>query len=512
MTMSGTSEKAGGVLDRATFRKMWAEVAEENTKNFANIGEGPTFDNYMRKGREIELKAFGPEPVAPEMPAPVDRRTLKYPAQAAKAEAQYAKAMAEYEAATKAVVPDRILNLTEEWQLRRGVDDSIIWKGADAERIRQNDLLRDVRSKMRDHMEGTLEQHGALDAWKIASKDYQGSQILKDIADYNVNREMRVNSWSLRGSIMTGAGASAGGAIAGLPGAIIGGAVGKIATAAMIKHGSGLAVHGLDTAIEAAEILERGFNSTGEKLDKIPAFMSGLTSAEAAAARKETLPSRAVMELWGFDKQDKDSTPEAYSKFADHIVRAIANPQKIAENLSKQAAALAPGNAKVQQAYVERGMGVLTYMAGQIQPSSQPGGGLFGSKKKLHPSDAKISSLMAQAEIAALGPFALLTHIERGTLTDAHVKASMGMFPSTTREMVGRMGLWGTQNPDLELPPRARAQLGKLMGVTFDKSYGNIAGYQATFIPPQEKQGKAPRVSASKLPGMQTDTGRISDR
>jgi curved DNA-binding protein CbpA len=98
-------------------------------------------------------------------------------------------------------------------------------------------------------------------------------------------------------------------------------------------------------------------------------------------------------------------------------------------------------------------------------------------------TDAQELAFRDKAEIVA-SPMAAMTHMQQGTLSDAHLDALKTNYPVIYDEMKKQIMTYAAAHPDIKLPMAERASVAKFLGVPLDAfdSPDSIRALQATYV------------------------------
>lgn len=258
---------------------------------------------------------------------------------------------------------------------------------------------------------------------------------------------------------------------------------------------------------------EQSMKRAGAELDKVPSILDRLASVSAArGAAIEAAPMSALARFAG-DHDGKKSREDQYEALSTKITEARANLERTADRMASLSSGFADGGApNIAAAYTRKQQQALEYLfATMPKPTELPG--LFASKKKRPPPEREILAWERRVE-AALDPFSVLAHLERGTLAREHLETMQELSPALLAQIRERIVQYAAdpKAPELTGPARARVEmLLDMVGTT--PSTSSMRRLQDNFAGQEEAQklgggGAGPM----KAPDLQTNAQRIMSR
>src|SRR4029077_9833103 len=103
-------------------------------------------------------------------------------------------------------------------------------------------------------------------------------------------------------------------------------------------------------------------------------------------------------------------------------------------------------------------------------------------------------------------PMRAMVHMQRGTLSDAHLDALGAVYPKILGAMRDEILQTAADHPELKLPLPERRSVGKLLGSPLDEMSAHLPALQATYSTgqtgqsPQPKGQRAPKRNLKNMP------------
>lgn len=409
------------------------------------------------------------------------------------------------------------LGVQDVLKIRRDLDALIY-----GEKMPSPDQVDASYKAIRGILKGTLERSAGelegpeyLQRLDKLNRDFQVLSILQNGAKKNVGRDITNRSVSLTdyisGNAATSVGSAVGHAIGGPLGGVVAGpavtALGTFGNKWMRENYNRLAVQGAEKF--GVLFAEQAMKRAGERLDEIPSILDRMGKATPSKEVRETFPARVLARFAG-EHDAPDRTREAeYEMLSTRLAQTAADLEGMTSKIASLTAPFSDGGApKIAEAYAARQQAVLQHLL-ETMPKVQETPALFGSKRKTYPPEREILGWIRRVEVTQ-DPFAVLRHLEAGTLTREHVETLSRVSPWLLGEIRKRILDRAADPKAPVLSSLARSKVQLLLGMEAS-SPDSLRRLQS--MAPQDDAGKIrPLRSASKVPSEQTSIQRISMR
>lgn len=196
-------------------------------------------------------------------------------------------------------------------------------------------------------------------------------------------------------------------------------------------------------------------------------------------------------------------SPEAQDdRLASRLASLAANPQAMVAATSAASAPIAAGSPQLGAAYQEQLRTALQYLHDAVPKPAAPPPPF--APDDWTPTAADKLAFHDKAEIVN-NPMRALVHMQRGTLSDAHLDALQAVYPRVLGQIRSEILATAAKNPDLKLPAPERRSAAKLLGMPLDTMSQHLAALQSVYAAPapqpQPKTPRAPR-GAAKIKNM----------
>jgi hypothetical protein len=302
------------------------------------------------------------------------------------------------------------------------------------------------------------------------------------------------------------------GSLAGPGGAIVGSQIGKVPGIALdfmakkwMEDKGLVAISAIAkrAAKEGPEVFSAVMASEGAK--RLEATMGAVQDTIRNMAVRgivNTNPSNAsdhMRHLLGGSVQGLDAD-QSYGKLSQRLTNLANNPTALAAATSNAAAPFGAGSPQLGAAYQAQIMQAIQYLHAALPKPPAPAAPF--EPDDWAPSAQDKLAFHDKAEIVN-NPMRAMIHMERGTLSDAHLDALQQVYPSVLGEMRNSILAFSAKHPDVKLPLSERRSVGKILGTPLDAISQNLPALQATWshAPTQQPPGmKAPKGKIKNMP------------
>lgn len=364
---------------------------------------------------------------------------------------------------------------------------------------------------------GTELTENLANAKATAAKEIDRAEVLQQTQNAILSRQgAGVNPLPVELAQRVGAGALVGGAIGGVPGALVGGGI----TSALQKYGA--ITTNPKTAIEFLNTLDRMKSADkdriaqwiksilGEAEKRAPGAKAAiergnekaaariLATRKSAEAGVETLANkleaatpglmRRILPAVSYADVTNSKPEEWWARTQKSLSTAQADPQRLAARLSDETASLGETLPALAQAVTAQQLRVINYLAERMPKNPRP---YVLGQREWTPTKGELKAFR-DIVLVATKPDALLPLLTIGLATRAQVDAVRELWPKKfedTRAQVTQ-AVMTAASEGKPVPYKARIRLGQLLGVPMDPS--QEPGFSAWI-----QQGRA-RVQAAQ--------------
>lgn len=198
------------------------------------------------------------------------------------------------------------------------------------------------------------------------------------------------------------------------------------------------------------------------------------------------------------------SHEQQYAKLTNRLAELQSNPAALAEVAGQVSSPFATTAPEVAQAYQQKISQVVQYLQASVPKAPAPP--LPFAPNNWAPTPTDLMAFHDKAQIVA-NPMKLIQHMQRGTLSDAHMEAAQTIYPAMLSRMRGEVMAFHAKNPGVLLPLAERQSVAKLLGAPLDPTQQpeNLVALQASYDqqangPPHggQSQRKAPKALKDK--------------
>lgn len=313
-----------------------------------------------------------------------------------------------------------------------------------------------------------------------------GEGFLDKIKDRNVLDSF--NKEYVQGSRKVNLMATMLGALGGVGGAFVGGAGGAVAGAlggaALDNYGGKLLKGFIDRNPNAAGLLfaERAIKKTADKIDQIPAILSGAKKPEV----KRIYSMSAVWRLLDPDTEpdlsNRKMTIENIEKVDSKIREILVNNDSFESAVGSLISPLSEGGApNISQSLTVGTRKALEYLYTKVPREPAPSSP-FSPKIDWTPSDYELQAFGQAVQIAD-NPMSVLDEYAQGTLSQEHMDALQNMYPNVYMAIQNKIMEYAASGEAKPLDYGQRMNLSLLAGVPLDTSLSQseIATMQSRF-------------------------------
>jgi hypothetical protein len=328
---------------------------------------------------------------------------------------------------------------------------------------------------------------------------------------------LHMGEGGIAGKATQAIGAGIGGLIGGPTGALVGMAAGKVAGLPLdylSKHwmeDKGLIVLSAlakTAAKEGPEVFSAVMASEGAK--RLEATMSGVqeTVRRMATAGIEATSTRTTEHMKSLLGSTSGLTgDQAYDKLGARLNDLASNPAALASATSAVSAPFASTAPEVAAAYQQQLAGAITYLHAAFPKPPAPPAPF--APQTWQPTAQDKMAFHDKAEIVA-NPMAAMAHVQRGTLSDAHLDALRTVYPAIYSQMATKVLEFSAAHPDVKLALPERSSVAKFLGGPLDTmdEPGKLQILQASYgagapnkAPDEQPSGSKPaRGKFEKMP------------
>lgn len=343
----------------------------------------------------------------------------------------------------------------------------------------------------------------------------EGQDFMTMIQDRNVLDAFAKGS--TQGSRKTLLGTLLGGAVGGPMGMPVGGAVGAVADV----YGGAMLKRAIDANRDVSGLLfsEKAMKRAAEQLDEIPDLLDRM-ARRVKPKNARAKASYAIQRLLG-DEEGKGRETTAAGDRHHHLERLntkaavlVSNPAAATQRLSEIIAPLERGGAPgIAAAFSRKASVALNYLH-QSMPRPPRPRSPFAPKVVYHPPAYELAAYEDKVQVAA-DPWTVLTELEHGTLTRAHVDALKVIYPGLHR-MIRDKVQDAVVSGVAPLAYGQRAKLSLLLDAPMDTSLTPeaIAYYQEPYVAASEAEGQGGgvKVKVDVADSMLTQADRLLSR
>lgn len=202
--------------------------------------------------------------------------------------------------------------------------------------------------------------------------------------------------------------------------------------------------------------------------------------------------------------QTQGLTPDAqHERLAARLTSLAANPEALAAATANASAPFAAGSPALGAAYQQQVATALQYLHAALPKPTAPPAPF--APDDWSPSAADKLAFHDKAEIVS-NPMRAMVHMQRGTLSDAHLDALGAVYPKILGAMRDEILQTAADHPDMKLPLPERRSVGKLLGSPLDEMSAHLPALHANYStgqsgqPPQPKSQRAPKGKIKNMP------------
>ena len=196
--------------------------------------------------------------------------------------------------------------------------------------------------------------------------------------------------------------------------------------------------------------------------------------------------------------------PDAqHDRLAARLTALAANPEAMAAATANASAPFAAGSPELGAAYQEQVRTALQYLHDAMPKPAAPPPPF--APDDWEPSAADKLAFHDRAEIVS-NPMRAMVHMQRGTLSEAHLDALGAVYPKILGTMRDEILQTAADNPDLKLPLPERRSVAKMLGQPLDTMSEHLPALQASYATggqgqPQQPNGqRAPKGRIRNMP------------
>jgi hypothetical protein len=371
----------------------------------------------------------------------------------------------------------------EDVKRQRGAIDDLITNWGAEEKVKQR-FIRETRNALEEGIEARI---GAISPDDLANyKDlkvrYGYLEDAERIAKKAAAREAKNNDFGLTSFISMGAG----GAVAGIPGAI--GAF--VAREGARRYGNQVMASMYDR-VSGVLLAEQAMKRTAEAMDKLPEVLSRMS--EKVKVPASSLSSAAVLRLMTGDAEVKnESADKRLERFTEKAAIWAADPGKFSDKISEIVSPISNNGApEIGAAFNQKLSQAFGYLWSELPKADRPQSP-FQKKRTFKPTVQQMHAFEQKAQVV-FDPFSVVSELEKGTLSRNHVMALQSVYPKIyemIRRKVQETAIGGAK----PLSYAQRIKLSLLLDQPLDPSLQPeaITGMQATYFKKDETAPEAP--------------------
>lgn len=304
------------------------------------------------------------------------------------------------------------------------------------------------------------------------------------------------------------------GSLAGPGGAIVGQQLGRVPGMALdfmakkwMEDKGLVAISALakKAAREGPEVFSAVMASEGAK--RLEATMTGVRDAikqMAVRGISDTTPGGGSDHMRHLLGSTQGLTgDQAYTKLGSRLTALAANPEALTAATAGASAPFAAGSPQLGAAYQQQLTQAIQYLHAALPKNSTPAAPF--EPDDWTPSATDKLAFHDKAEIVA-NPMRAMVHMQRGTLSDAHIDALQNVYPSILSTMQQEILGFSAKHPDVKLPLAERRSVAKILGSPLDTISQSLVPLQATYQtggagqPAQPPGMKAPKGKLKNMP------------
>lgn len=302
-------------------------------------------------------------------------------------------------------------------------------------------------------------------------------------------------------------GGGAGALLGGVPGAVVGSQVGKLSGQVLgviakrwveDKGMTTLSWAAKRAAKEGPDVFAAVMASDGAK--RLAASMDQVTAVVrrmATSGLARTAPMDASEHLTHLLGSGNDGA-DGHDKLAARVTELAADPAALAQATSAVTGPWRDAAPEVADATQQQLAKTIQYLATAAPKAPAPAAPF--APQYWSPTAKERRDFHDRAEVAA-NPMRVMHHVERGTLTDAHLDAAEQLYPTVLGDMRGKVLQFAAEHPTAKMPAPERASISKLLGYPLDPIAQHGADIDAVYAgqtPP------APAPASPKAPSRKT--------
>lgn len=208
------------------------------------------------------------------------------------------------------------------------------------------------------------------------------------------------------------------------------------------------------------------------------------------------------------------STDQQQARLEKRLTDLMANPSALTQVTSALAAPISEAHPELGALYQQQLATAIAYLYGALPKSPTPPSPYSPPAWSASPEEKL--AFRDRAEMVA-SPIRALEHVERGTLSDAHMDALQAVYPSGLAAMRDEVQRWGIGHPEAVLPLAERTTVSRFLGLPLDaiSDPSTIALLQSAYAPsgspsPQGGGGTNPKPAPSRMGKMPSSASAFS--